>query len=114
MDYDEAIALYPAAEEVLEAMQTGSDNYDDKLRWMDNTRRNVKIVELYYRKDDGDWWYACFTRGGYCKKPQISPYVNEEDETQHSYEFASLFVDRDGGRYGSLKQLLDVQDEINN
>ena len=113
MDYDEAIALYPDAEDVLEAMQTGSDIYDDKPRWMDNTRRRVKIVELYYRKDDGNWWYACFTRGGYCKKPQISPYVNEEGETQHSYEFASLFVDRDGGRYGSLKQLLDVQDEIN-
>lgn len=116
MDYDEAIALYPDAEDVLESMQEGSDTYDDKPRWMDNTRRRVKIVELYYRKDSssgGDWWYACFTRGGYCKTPRKSPYKNEEGETEHCYEFASLFVDREGGRYGSLKQLLDVQDEIN-
>jgi hypothetical protein len=42
-----------------------------------------------------------------------SPYVNEEGETEHGYEFGSLFVDRDGGRYGSMKQILDVQDEIN-
>jgi len=113
MDYDEAIALYPQAEDILESMQEGSETYDDKPRWMDNTRRRVKIVELYYRKDDGDWWYACFTRGGYCKEPMKSPYINEEGETEHCYEFASLFVDRDGGRYGSMKQILDVQDEIN-
>jgi hypothetical protein len=116
MDYDDAVALYPEALDVLEAMQAGSQTYDDKPRWMDNIRRRVKIAELYYRKQDGemnDWWYACFTRGGYCKTPQKSPYLNEEGETEHAYEFASLFVDREGGRYGSEKQILDVQDEIN-
>lgn len=113
MDYDDATALYPDARDVLESMQEGSQTYDDKPRWMDNTRRRVKIVELYYRREDGDWWYCCFTRGGYCKTPQVSPYKNEEGETEHVYEFASLFVDREGGRYGSLRQLLDVQDEIN-
>ncbi len=50
MDYDEAIELYPDAESVLEDMQTGSDTYDDKPRWMDNARRRVKIVHLYYYK----------------------------------------------------------------
>ena len=113
MDYDEALSIYPEAKDVLNDMQSSSTTYDDKPRWMDNTRRRVKIVELYYRKDDGDWWYACFTRGGFCKNPMISPYKNEEGQTEHCYEFASLFVDREGGRYGSMKQILDVQDEIN-
>lgn len=113
MDYDDAAALYPSATEILEDMQGSSSTYDDRPRWMDNTRRRVKIVEMYYRKDSGDWWYACFTRGGYCKEPMKSPYVNEEGETEHCYEFGSLFVDREGGRYGSMKQILDVQDEIN-
>lgn len=113
MDYDEACSMYPDGEEVLEAMQEGSQTYDDKPRWMDNTRRRVKIVELYYRKADGHVWYCCFTRGGYLKQPQKSPYVNEEGETEDPYEFASLFVDREGGRYGSARQYLDVQDEIN-
>ena len=112
MDYEDAVNEYPSAKDILEAMQTGSSTYDDKPRWMDNTRRRVKIVELYYQKD-GDWWYACFTRGGYCEKPMISPYKNEEGETESCYEFASLFVDREGCRYGSLRQVLDVQDEIN-
>ena len=113
MDYDEAVSMYPDAKDVLETMLSGSQTYDDKPRWMDNTRERVKIVELYYKKDDGDWWYCCFTRGGYCEAPKISPYINEEGDTESAYEFASLFVDREGGRYGSEKQLLDVQDEIN-
>jgi len=113
MDYDEAANLYPEAKDVLEDMQAGSDTYEDKPKWMDNTRRRVKIVELYYKKDDGKWCYTCFTRGGYLKSPKVSPFIYEEGDTEHAYEFASLFVDRDGGRYGSEKQLLDIQDEIN-
>ena len=113
MDYDEAVALYPDAADVLESMQTDSQTYDDKPRWMDNVRRRVKIVELYYYKPDGDIWYACFTRGGWCKEPKISPYVNEEGQTEWPYEFASLFVTTEGVRYGAAMQYLDVQDEIN-
>lgn len=113
MDYDEAVAAYPNAKDVLENMQSGSSTYDDQPRWMDNTRRRVKIVEMYYRRTDGNWWYACFTYGGYCEPPKISPYQNEEGETEHAYEFASLFVGRSGDRYGAMKQLLDIQDEIN-
>ena len=113
MDCDDAVAKYPGAKDVLESMQTGSTTYDDKPRWMDNTRRRVKVVELYYRKAGGDIWYACFTGGGYCEEPKKSPYINEEKETEWPYEFASLFVEREGGRYGAVRQYLDVQDEIN-
>jgi len=113
MDYDEAVAMYPDAKDVLETMQNGSSTYEDQPRWMDNTRRRVKIVELYYRKSNGEVFYACFTYGGYCVKPKISPYINEEGETEWPYEFASTFVTREGGRYGAVMQLLDVQDEIN-
>ena len=113
MDYDEAAAMYPYALDVLENMQAGSSIYEDRPKWMDNTRRRVKIVELYYRHSDGDVYYACFTYGGYCVKPKKSPYINEEGQTEWPYEFASNFVTRDGGRYGAVMQLLDVQDEIN-
>ena len=112
MDYDEAVAKYPDARDVLESMQTGSVTYDDQPRWMDNTRRRVKIVEMYYRRN-GEVKYACFTRGGYCEDPKVSPYINEEGETEWAYEFASLFVQRNGARYGAVRQYLDVQDEIN-
>lgn len=112
LDEDMAIERFPNGEDVFESMLTGSSVYDDKPRWVDPKRRRVKIVELYYRKD-GDWWYACFTRGGFLKDPQKSPYTNEDGETEHPYEFASLFVDLEGNRYGSVMQYLDVQEEIN-
>lgn len=113
MDYDEAIALYPDAADVLEnTIGSNSTTYDDKPRWADNSRNRVKIVELYYRRD-GDMYYACFTRGGYVKNPKVSPYVNEEGETEWPYEFASAFVTREGVRYGAVRQLTDIQDEIN-
>ena len=112
MDYDEAITTYPGSEDVLDSMLHGSDTYEDKPRWMDSKRNRVKIVELYY-SDKGDMWYSCFTGGGYIKEPQVSPYKNEEGETEWPYEFASAFVNRDGGRYGAAMQFLDIQDEIN-
>lgn len=111
MDYDEAAEKYPESIEILDSMISGSHTYDDIPRWI-TSRRRVKIVELYYAKG-GDIWYACFTRGGFVKMPHVSPYKNEEGETEWPYEFASCFVDREGGRYGAVKQLLDVQDEIN-
>ena len=113
MDYDTAVAKYPDAKDILESMQTGSETYEDQPRWMDNTRRRVKVVEMYYRKSSGDMWYACFTRGGFCEAPKKSPYMNEEGETEWPYEFSSLFVTREGCRYGAVRQYLDVQDEIN-
>lgn len=113
MDYDEAVALYPDAKDVLDTMTSNSSTYDDKPRWMDGNRRRVKIVEMYYRKANGEMWYACFTRGGYCSAPKKSPYIDEEGYTEWPYEFASCFVTRDGGRYGAVRQLTDVQDEIN-
>ncbi len=112
MDFDEALNLYPDGEEVLNEMSSGSFTFDDKPRWMDSKRKRVKIVEIYYSKDK-NIWYACFTRAGFLKEPKVSPYKDEEGNTEWPYEFASLFVDRDGGRYGAARQLLDMQDEIN-
>jgi len=112
MDFDEAVAEYPDAEDVLEVLPSGSQTYDDKPQWYDSSRKRVKIVEVYYH-DQGDVWYSCFTRSGYVKEPKVSPFRNEEGETEWPYEFASAFVGREGNRYGAAFQLLDVQDEIN-
>src|SRR5260221_11608629 len=112
MDYDEALELYPEGKDNLNTMSAGATTFDDKPRWIDSKRKRVKIVEMYYSKD-GDIWYSCFTRSGFLKEPKISPYKDEEDNTEWPYEFASPFVDREGGRYGAVRQLLDMQDEIN-
>jgi hypothetical protein len=112
MDYDQAAERFPDGKEMLEQMINGSQTYDDRPRWIDSKRKRVKIVELYYMEGK-DWFYSCFTRGGFLKDPKVSPYKNEDGETEHPYAFGSLFVDIDGNRYGAVMQYLDVQDEIN-
>lgn len=112
MDYDEALAEYPDGKDILETMFSKSSTYDDKPRWMDGKRKRVRIVELYYR-DKGKVFYACFTRGGFLKGPSECPFIDEEGEYEDPYEFGSLFVDGEGNRYGAVKQLLDIQDEVN-
>ena len=112
LDYDLALDEFPDGKDVLESMFQGSQTFDDKPRWLDAKRKRVRIIELYFRKE-GDIHYACFTGGGYLKTQQISPYKNEEGETEWPYEFASLFISLDGDRYGHAMQYLDVQDEIN-
>ena len=112
LDYDIAQGRWPKRVDMLEQMIQGSTTYDDKPKWMDTKRRRVKIVQLYYLQG-ADWYTATFTRGGYLEDPQKSPFLNEEGETEDAYEFASLFVDLEGNRYGAALQYLDVQDEIN-
>jgi hypothetical protein len=112
MDFDLAVSKFGNKEMLESQMDSNSNTYEDKPRWMDAVRRRVKIVELYY-KENKEIYYACFTRGGYLEKPKISPYKNEVGETEWPYEFQSAFVDRDGNRYGAAKQLLDPQDEVN-
>ena len=112
LDYDIALERYPNGKDVLEAMIAGSTTFDDKPRWLDTARKRVRIIELYWMHG-GDWQYACFTGGGFLKGPMKSAFVTEMGETEDPYEFASLFVSRDGVRYGASYQLLDVQDEVN-
>jgi hypothetical protein len=105
MDLDEAEADYPDGKEILQ------DTFGQKdEKWCDSIRKRVKIVELYWH-EDGDVKYACFTRGGFLKTVQVSPYKNDVGETQWPYEYSSLFAGK--RRYGAVNQILDVQDEIN-
>lgn len=112
MDHADAVAKYPAAKDILEYTISNSSTFDDKPNWVDSIRKRVRVIELYW-KDGGEVKYAVFTRGGYCVEPKVSPYKNEEGETVWPYEFAYMFLDREGNAYGACKQLLDIQDEVN-
>lgn len=112
LDRDIAEAKYPNAKGIFDTMLNGSSTYDDKPTWVDGKRKRVKIVEIYW-KQGGDTMRAVIAHGGFVEDAAKSPYLNEDGETVWPYEYASLFIDTDGGRYGAEKQLLDIQDEIN-
>lgn len=116
-DFDDAAAEYPdnvaALETTLNAEAGLSDTYDDvpRVRWADPKRKRVRIVEMWHK--EGETWNHCiFTKGGILSQMQ-SPYVDEEGKSVPGFVFGSAFIDRDGDRYGIVRNWMDIQDEIN-
>lgn len=119
LDEDEAKAIYgEKADPILDSSWSAYDNtrtYDDKpshQRWVDGTRKRIKVVELYYR-ESGNWTYCVYTKAGFLVDPQPSAYLDEEGEPECPIEFMSCHMDRENNRYGLVRQLIGPQDEVN-
>lgn len=118
MDLADAIARFPEAQDVLETTVSsaqGSETYDDtpKYRmWADYRRKRVRICEHYYRDGEG-WKFCLFTKGGYIVEPMPSPYLGDDGQPECPIKAVSLYVDRDGNRYGEVRTMIGPQDEIN-
>jgi hypothetical protein len=117
-DMDVAEHIYrdnPEALSALEAarMSTGYDEtYEDKPRfnWYDAKRKRVRVVQMYHQTPQG--WMLCeFTKGGKLREGE-SPFKGENGPT-HPFIWRSAYIDRDNNRYGLVKEMLDIQDEIN-
>lgn len=79
--------------------------------WIDNRRRRVFMVELYYRY--GKIWNKCtFWYGGVLEEG-VSPYLDEYKQPVCPIVAVSCYVDRDNNRYGVVRDMRDLQDEIN-
>lgn len=117
MDLDEAKTAYPELGELFDAGMSGSfwtsETYDDQPRWFDRTRKRVQILEHYYKQGE-DWWRVVFTRVGIIQEPKKSAYIDcETGKAECPLILQSLYVDRQGNRYGVVKRYKDLQDEIN-
>lgn len=119
MDYDDALAMYrdnPDAANILDVTLAGapSDTYDDKpkfSRWADKKRKRVRIVQIWIKRDE-QWHFAEFTKGGILRAGP-SPYVTDKGESDDELVFQSAYVDRDNNRYGLVREMITLQDEIN-
>jgi hypothetical protein len=117
MDLDAAIDLYPEYEEELKnAVESGDDlssEPDREFKWFQsygNVRR-VRIVDIWYRLR-GEWVYCVFT--GNTKLMEGKSYlVDEKGKTSPKYEMFSCFIDQDGDRYGLVRNLKPLQQQIN-
>jgi hypothetical protein len=116
MDYDDALAMYPDGKEALDATMdtTPSQTYDDKPKfslWADKKRKRVRICQIWIKRDER-WHFAEFTKGGILKAGR-SPYVTDKGESDCELFFQSAYVDRDNNRYGFVRELIPLQDEVN-
>jgi hypothetical protein len=91
--------------------------YDDKPKaqsWVSGagTRRRVRVVQMYHLGEDGEWDFAYFTKGGLLMSGP-SPWVDENGRREHPFCWRAAYVDRDNNRYGPIRDMVDLQDEVN-
>lgn len=119
MDREEAVRRYgeEAGQVFDETVSTASvgGTFDDKpyAAWVnDAMRKRVRVVQMYFISDDGEWDFCEFTKGGILQNGP-SPWLNEDGEREHPYSWRSAYCDRDNNRYGAIRDLIDPQDEVN-
>ena len=121
LDYDVAKRRWPEKVNVLEQSKGSpsassiTDEYDDepeKKAWVtQGSRVRVRIVHMYYQSK-GEWWISQFTGGGVLINRKV-PFLDEEGKSWCPMKMRSAYVDRDGDRYGEVRNLISPQDMIN-
>lgn len=120
MDLDEAISMYPEAEASLNAAMakegpasTAETAEDTPRLWVDGKRKRVKICEMYFRIGK-NWFRSDFTECGDLLPCERTAYLDEKRRySMCPLIMASCYIDRNGFRYGIVRQLISPQDDFN-
>lgn len=126
MDVDDATAQWPAHAEQLKGMvdatnvqMTGMITEQDRgTQWGDFENRRVRVVEFYDKRPlapmmTGFGWFYTYFTGQLELDAQWSPYKGEKNEPDCPYEAWCPYIDHQGVRYGMVRTMKSVQDEIN-
>lgn len=119
LDIDEAKERWPDQATKLDAMIDAAGTsvtplvveQDRDQQWADLEGRRVRVVEFWEKRGPG--WYFCFFTGDVELEANDSPYVDEDGKTVCPYEAWSPYIDQRGDRYGIVRTLKSIQDEIN-
>lgn len=114
MYVDTVKATYPGADIDPAAIAPTGVSFDDEDKpvtgWADSKKNRVLIAEMYI--DKNGWKKVCFWGGGVLAA-EASPYQDDKGTPCNPIEAQSCNVDRDNGRYGIVKAMVPIQDEIN-
>lgn len=120
MDFDAAKLKWPGKVDVLESTaergtSSSFDTYDDKPRWAawyDGKRKRIRINTHYHL--EGSVWNRCvFTLAGEIEESAPSPFIDEEGKPECPLIMQAAYVDRDNDRYGIVRDMIPLQDEVN-
>lgn len=119
MDVDDATEKWPQfADEITKLMDSavsGSSlalsDQNHATAWASFESRRVRVVEFWEKTSRG-WCYCAFI-GEVELESGLSPYVNENDEPDNPYVAWSPYIDEKGNRYGPIRNMKPMQDEIN-
>ena len=118
LDIDEAKDRWPdyadRLESMIDATNVGASlqrDVDKEQQWGDFENRRVRIVEFWEKKREG--WYYCLFTGHLELDGAMSPYLDDKGMPDCPYVAWSPYVDEKGDRYGMVRTMKSVQDEIN-
>lgn len=106
---------YPQADIRIDAAAINGLQWDDEDKpgnmWADNVKNRVLVCELYIY--NGGWKRVVFWGGGELEPEADSPYVDDDGRPCNPIVAQSCFVNRNNERYGIVKAMIPIQDEIN-
>lgn len=91
---------------------------DREQQWGDFEQKRIRVVEMYEKKPmapakQGYGWYFCKFAGNVLMEGMWSPYLDENQMPDNPYVAWSPWVDERGDRYGLVRHMRPMQDEIN-
>lgn len=124
-DIDEAKEQNPGFEKQLDSLiENTKGSYsivpaeaDQAEQWGDLENRRVRIVEIYEKRLQAPMmtaqWHYCRFTGDVELQSMVSPYLDADGEPECPYIAWSPYIDEKGNRYGPIRNMKSMQDEIN-
>lgn len=108
---EEDLLVFTDTKDAVNAGSTFEDRPNGGMTWFDRNKRRVRVCQMYYR-EGGEWRLAIFTGRGMVYD-EVSPYQDEYGKPHCPIVMMSAYVDRENNRYGLVKGMISIQQEIN-
>jgi hypothetical protein len=120
MDVEQAKLKWPKKKDVIEASvakgtSSSFDTYEDKpswATWYDGKRKRLR-VNTHYHLESGVWHKCVFTLSGELEESKPSVFIDDEGNPECPLIMQGAYVDRDNDRYGIVRDMIPLQDEVN-
>lgn len=114
---DVAKEMFPEKETEIDSLVstgTGAETWqqrDREMKWTDSNEKRIFLVE-HWHIHKGEWM-VCWYCGDTKLRSAPSPFKDEKGKTFCRYIMGSVNVDHDGDRYGYIRLLKTLIDELN-
>lgn len=122
-DVDEVKEAHPDKAELIDGLKDSSPRVsiptdtNQELAWFDLDARRVRLVEMYEKRlvpgMSNAVWHFCKFSGDVVLESMVSPYQDEFGNPDNPYIAWSPYIDEMGVRYGLIRTMLPMQDEVN-